>query len=97
MKYQLHPEAALEHEEQVAYYEERASGLGGRYHAEFKSVVARICETPDHYMIVSPPDTRRSSLKGFPFSIIFRESGGTIQILAVAHHRRRPRYWAARL
>ncbi len=27
MKYQLHPEAALEHEEQVADYEARASGL----------------------------------------------------------------------
>jgi len=27
VKYQLHPEAALEHEEQVAYYEARASGV----------------------------------------------------------------------
>ena len=97
MKYQLHPEAALEHEEQVADMRRGHQASEAAHHAEFKSVVARICETPDHYMLVSPPHTRRSSLKGFPFSIIFRESGGAIQILAVAHHRRRPRYWAARL
>ena len=31
MKYALHPEAALEHEEQITYYEERRRGLGARY------------------------------------------------------------------
>jgi hypothetical protein len=31
--FRLHPEAALEHERQVAYYEERSTGLGRRYHA----------------------------------------------------------------
>lgn len=37
MKYALHPEAALEHEEQITYYEERRRGLGARYHAAMLS------------------------------------------------------------
>lgn len=32
MTYRLHPEATLEHERQVAYYEERSTGLGRSYH-----------------------------------------------------------------
>ncbi len=32
MNFRLHPDAALEHEDQIAYYEERRAGLGRRYH-----------------------------------------------------------------
>ena len=46
MKYALHPEAALEHEDQVAYYEARSAGLGRRYHAAFLSTLLRICDAP---------------------------------------------------
>jgi guanosine-3',5'-bis(diphosphate) 3'-pyrophosphohydrolase len=35
---------------------------------------------------------RQTSAVEFPFHIIFRERGGVIQILAVGHYRRRPRY-----
>lgn len=97
MRYELHPEAALEHEEQVAYYEARAAGLGRRYHAAFRSAALRVCEAPHRYKVVRPPDIRRISLSGFPFSIIFRELVGIVQVLAVAHHRKRPRYWTGRL
>lgn len=40
MNYVLHPEAALEHEQQVAYYQERQRDLGQRYHSAFRSAVA---------------------------------------------------------
>lgn len=32
MTYRLHPEAAREHQQQVAYYENEQRGLGRRYH-----------------------------------------------------------------
>ena len=41
MIYALHPEAALEHLEQIAYYEDKSPGLGMRYHRSFKSAVAK--------------------------------------------------------
>lgn len=44
MNYVLHPAAALEHEEQVAYYEARSPGLGRRYHAAFRSALLHVAK-----------------------------------------------------
>ncbi len=41
--------------------------------------------------------TRRYLLKRFPFVIVYRAAESRIEIIAVAHGRRRPGYWAARL
>ncbi len=39
------------------------------------------------------PGTRSFPLNGFPFSLVYHLSGETLNIIAVAHHRRRPGYW----
>ncbi len=41
--------------------------------------------------------TQKYMLKHFPFTVVFRDSQDQIEIIAVAHHRRRPGYWAKRL
>ncbi len=96
MKYWLHPEAAAEHTKQVAHYEAIQAGLGRRYHAEFLGVLATVCASPGRARLVLAPDIRRSMFKVFHFDLIYREVDGVIQVLAVAHHRRQPGYWAAR-
>lgn len=40
---------------------------------------------------------RRAAARRFPYFIAFIEIRNVIRILAVAHERRRPGYWAARL
>jgi plasmid stabilization system protein ParE len=40
--------------------------------------------------------TRSFPLHDFPYSLIYRVQGDTIRIIAVAHHSRRPAYWAGR-
>lgn len=40
---------------------------------------------------------RRYVLPRFPFSIFYREIEGGIEVVAVAHHKREPRYWSHRL
>ena len=97
MRYELHPEAALEHEKQVAYFERRSPGLGQRYHEAFRSAALRACEGPRRYRVISPFGIRRVPFHGFLFAVIYRERTDFIQILAVAPHRKRPRYWASRL
>jgi plasmid stabilization system protein ParE len=97
VNYALHPEAALEHEQQVAFYEERQYGLGVRYHLAFRSAVAKACSTPRRFKIVRPPDIRKINFQRFPFNLIYRELGGAVQVLAVTHHRRSPEYWVGRL
>lgn len=86
----------MEHEKQVAYYEERSAGLGKRYHSAMLQAISKAVPAPHRFKIARPPDLRQIALNGFPFTIIFREIGGIVQVLAVAHHRRHPDYWATR-
>lgn len=41
-------------------------------------------------------DTRTVPLRRYPYSIHYRIAGPSIQVIAIAHHRRRPGYWSKR-
>lgn len=97
MSYFFHPDAETEHLAEVAFYESRRRGLGARYLASFGAAMERVCSDPNQFRIECEPDLRRVPLRGFPFAIIYRDVGVQIQVLAVAHHRRRPGYWATRI
>lgn len=73
MTYRLHPEAALEHEEQVAYYEKRSAGLGLKYHGAMLKAVGMAVEAPHRLRLARPPDIRQVGLLGFQFTLIYRE------------------------
>lgn len=52
------------------------------------------------YPLLCPPylhGTRRVILSRYPFSVVFRERLHDIQIIAIAHAKRRPGYWAKRI
>jgi toxin ParE1/3/4 len=97
MNYRFHPAAEAEHLEQIVFYESRQQGLGSRYRTHFLRTIERICEAPAQYAVEQPPDIRRARLRLFPLTVLYREQSGVIQILAVAHFRRRPGYWSARV
>lgn len=97
MNYEFHPIAEAEHLEIVAYYESKRAGLGVNYLAEFENTIADICELPGRFPIARKPNIQRGKMDKFPFTILFREISGKVQILAVAHLRRRPSYWLGRL
>nr|VFK68282.1 MAG: ParE toxin of type II toxin-antitoxin system, parDE [Candidatus Kentron sp. UNK]VFK73517.1 MAG: ParE toxin of type II toxin-antitoxin system, parDE [Candidatus Kentron sp. UNK] len=97
MTYTFHPAAESEHLETVAYYESQRKGLGADYLTEFESAMGGICEAPRRYPVARKPDIRRGKMKKFPFTILFRGISGSVQILAIAHHRRHPEYWIGRL
>ena len=93
----FHEAAETEHLEAIAFYESRQAGLGGDYLEEFEAALSRVAEAPARFRIERKPNIRRLSLIRFPLKIIFRELNGVVQILAVAHKRRRAVYWAGRL
>jgi toxin ParE1/3/4 len=96
VNWRLHPDATLEHEEQVTYYEEQRPGLGLRYHSAMVLAVRSACRTPLRFRVARSPNIRQVSLRGFPFSVVYRDVGDELQVLAVAHHRREPDYWFPR-
>ena len=97
MSYAFHPDAEAEYLEAIAYYEERRAGLGATYIGEFEHAMARICQAPRRYPVAREPDVRCIRLRRFPFNVLYRETSGVVQILAVAHHRRRPACWLGRV
>jgi len=65
MKYLLHPDAALEHEEHISYYEERRAGLGRRYHLAMLRAIDRASRAPRRFKIVRSPNLRKVSCWDF--------------------------------
>jgi len=96
VSYVFHPAAEIEHIESVAYFESKRPGLGASYLSEFEGVMVQVCEAPHRYPIEKESGIRRIKMKHFPFTVYFHKPSGSIQVLAVAHHRRRPGYWLGR-
>ena len=63
--------------------------------AELDVAIERIEEAPQRWASYLA-GTRRYLLRRFPFFVVFRESEESVQIVAVAHARRRPGYWIGR-
>jgi len=88
----IHPAALEEAEAAVDWYMQRSRRAAGMFLDELD----RIDKNPEQY----PPHdfgTRRMVLRRFPFVIVFRREVTRVEIIAIAHGRRRPGYWRERL
>jgi toxin ParE1/3/4 len=92
---EVHPEAVLEAQAAYRWYRDRNSAAAEASLAELDRAVELISETPVRWPI-HVHGTRRFLLRRFPYGVVYRELGETIQIVAVAHGRRRPGYWKER-
>ncbi|QVL50029.1 MAG: type II toxin-antitoxin system RelE/ParE family toxin [Thiocapsa sp.] len=97
MSYSFHPAAEAEYLEAIRYYESKRPGLGAALLADFESVIDTVCAAPRRNPVEQSPDVRRKSLRRFPYTVLYRERSGLVEVLAIAHHRRRPEYWVGRL
>ncbi len=95
MKVRFHPEAVDEAEAALAWYAERSEQAAFRFLAELEGVLGQIPEAPERWPQFDGP-ARRMLMRHFPYAVIYREAGEVIEILAVAHGRRRPGYWKKR-
>ncbi len=95
MRVDFHPAALREVEEAQAWYEERSLLAASAFLRELSVTVRRIQQTPDRYP-VAEAGTRRILLDRFPFTIYYRVTSNTLNIVAVAHQKRRPGYWSWR-
>ncbi|TAM12367.1 MAG: hypothetical protein EPN72_05195 [Nevskiaceae bacterium] len=97
MKIVYHPAAAAEHLDQIHHYATLNPVLGTGYVEEFQAALSYISEGVQRFPVVIEPQVRRHFLSRFPIAIYFRAVGEQIQIISVAHKRRRPNYWATRI
>ncbi len=84
----------------AAWYEGKRPGLG----CELLDEVERTLELVRRHPRAGTPvlrvraerGTRRVPLDRFPHSVVYRERPTEIQVVAFAHHSRRPGYWLPR-
>jgi len=92
---EFHPEAVLEAQAARAWYAERSEQAGIAFVGALGLAVQALADAPlawPEYLHA----TRRFLLRRFPFLVVYRVSGNLIQVIAVAHGRRRPGYWRER-
>ena len=96
MKAEFQPAAEQELIESIHRYLVEAGPLqADGFDTEVKRVVGLLLILPK---LGTPGarDTRSMPLRRYPYSLHYRLERDVIRIFAVAHHSRRPRYWAKR-
>ncbi|MHB8766888.1 MAG: type II toxin-antitoxin system RelE/ParE family toxin [Deferrisomatales bacterium] len=92
----FHPAAQAEVVEAAQYYEEQSPGLGPALIREVERAVEQLAAGPETAPRIGRR-VRRKLLHRFPYSLVFAVYPDRLRIVAVAHQKRRPRYWHKRL
>lgn len=92
---ELDPAAIQEAQAAYRWYAERSGSAAAGLEQEIEAAIDAIRESPARWSQYVH-GTRRFLLRRFPFMIVYRELGDVVQVVAVAHAKRRPGYWKAR-
>ena len=90
-----HPAAILDAEAARDWYAERSPFAARGFLLALEEAVNAVMEAPHRWPERAHGCRQYLFTSRYPFSLIYRTSS-TIEIVAVAHHRRRPGYWAGR-
>jgi plasmid stabilization system protein ParE len=91
----FNPLAEAELFEAAHWYEERSPGMGGAFVDAVQAATMRVMEAPKRWRLTR--GTRRYLMGKYPFAIVYREIlEEEVEIVAVAHLKRRRRYWSKR-
>ena len=93
---QVHPAALVELKSAVTSYQEQNQTAALNFVAELDRAIDLVIASPGRWPS-GEHGTRKFVLQRFPFAIIYRQKETAVQVLAIAHGRRRPGYWKERL
>jgi|SRR3990167_1259216 len=96
IRVELHEDAIAEARAIREWYAARNPAAAEAFMAELDQAREQIAEFPEAWAPYVR-HTRRYLMRRFPFSVVYRKQRQKIQVIAVAHNRRRPGYWKSRL
>ena len=100
MKLRIEAAADAETRQAAQWYEQQRAGLGIEFLAAVDEAIQQIGRSPERFpRLETLPEeevVRRHLLNRFPYAIVYEATTTEIRIIAVAHTRRRPNYWADR-
>ena len=81
----------------VRWYETRRPGLGVELFDAIVASIELIEQQPEIGTAAFPdPETRRLLVARFPYQIVYLLDQSEVVVVAIAHLKRRPRYWKHR-
>lgn len=93
--------AERERDQAIERYEGERPGLGSEFFERYEAAVQYALRFPESGNLLSGRrlvrDVRRHVFDRFPYDLITTVAQERLIIVAVAHHKRRPRYWRKRL
>ena len=97
----VHPEAAAELDDAIAWYDQGGQGRGQEARATVDQVLDRCLVWPESAPVY-PLDqddvvVRTAGVARSPYRIVYFVEHETLNVVAMAHGRRRPGYWRDRL
>jgi plasmid stabilization system protein ParE len=95
MEIEFHPGAVEELRDATLYYQAQAAGLGERFLSAVEQSLSRVSTFPESFPVVLN-NVRQCKVARFPYTIIYRLQVNYIQVIALAHTRRKPKYWTSR-
>lgn len=101
LRWREHPAARDEYLDALAWYDDRAVGLGGRLGDALDRAVDSVRAWPDAAPLYRwrqrIPVIRRKGVEDFPYGAVYFVRDDEVFVVAFAHEKRRPGYWRDRL
>ena len=94
-KLRVREEARAELLHETQYYEGKREGTGKRFRESVNASFALIVRFPSGGA-PGPAGTRKTKVKGFPFTVVYREEKSQVVVFAIAPDRQQPGYWLLR-
>ena len=94
------PEAIAELSDATRWYEQRRAGLGLAFLAAVDAAVESLKRWPRSGAPIAGLDSpviRRVPVSTFPYHLAYLTTDDQIEVLAIAHDRRRPIHWSSRI
>lgn len=95
------PRAADELEEAASWYDRQRPGLGRELVTEVRAALRSLAGGPRAGSPVDAVDpalgVRRVRVRRFPYQVVYLVIDHDVVVIAIAHDRRKPGYWAERV
>ena len=96
MKVRFLAPAEIEMFEASAYYEMQVDNLGRNFLTIIEKAIKEIAENPRTWPEMDD-GIRRRIVRRFPYSVLYRIHIDEIIIVAIMHHKQKPKYWIDRI
>ena len=96
----VHPDALRELGDAIEWYDQGQQGRGTRFRADYDGIIDRCLQWPRSAAVVHVPESERifrhARVPRSHYRVVYYITHEVFKVVAIAHERRLPLYWAPR-